>query len=177
MVASVSSLKLAPRLLFRALNEISHLVLLFFLFTSRGKIRYGGNPRDKIFQPRSRHSSPFRRPPSLLQCLGGRTGIIFCKRNTLETATPVNLTRCLGGRAGILSSQRRLLGLKTDHQFPTNHLYLGSLGWRRAARDQSQKVGNNVMLAFYYLCRKRARNNWKNIGRGIVTQFTKILHD
>ena len=47
------------------MNEVS-LVLLLFLFTSRGAARYWGNPRDEIFHPRSRRSLLFKHLPSLL---------------------------------------------------------------------------------------------------------------
>ena len=115
------------------MNEISHLVLIFFLFPSRAA-RYWGNPRDNIFHPRSRRLWLFGHLPAFLRCLGGKTRIHFRKRETLETSTPIVLLRCLGDKAGILLSQRRLHELVTDHQFSTNCVGLRSLGWRRAAQ-------------------------------------------
>ena len=115
-------------LLAKVMNEASHLVLIFFLFAIGREAQYWSNLRNKIFHPCASRSSPFRHLPSLLRCLGGRTGTLFCKGKTLEMTTPINLLRCSGANAGILSSQRRLLGPKTDCQFPTNHLNLESLG-------------------------------------------------
>ena len=112
----------------KVMNEVSHLVFLVFLFVSRLETRYWSNLGDKIFYPRTRHSPLFKHPPSLLGCLGGRTGTLFREGMTLEAATAINLLRCSKGNDRVLSSQRRLLGPKADCQFPTNHLGLGSLG-------------------------------------------------
>ena len=158
------------------MKEIGHLVLLFFLFASKGRLDIGETQGTKSSTlalgalSRSSTRLPF------LDAWGGRTGTLFLKKKTLETTTPIVLLGYFEDRVGILPSQRRLPGLGTDHQFQTNRLDLKILSWRRAAWGQIQEINNNIMLALHYFCGKMAWNNWKNIGRGTMTQLTKIPH-
>ena len=160
----------------KVINKVSLLVLFFFLFVSGGGGGGGGGGRLDIRATQGTKSST--PAPGALRCSSTRLPFLdawgagrepfFIKGKRLRQL-PLSMSLDAWGATlePSLAKEGYLGRSLISNSQPTTSV---SEVWA------GDKLPSNVMLAHHYFYRKGARNNWNSIGRGIVTQFTKILH-